>query len=110
MSKKTTNKKLEIKSKTVYTMQISPDFSVEAEINGDWRDFWLVRKGRGKTFLLAIVPKEGIEYAKTMKGELRKLEFMLTDPTNDMVRLACEKLLDSNTEALAEGSFDIISK
>ena len=110
MSKKTTNKKLEIKSKTVYTMQISPDFSVEAEINGDWRDFWLVRKGRGKTFLLAIVPKEGIEFAKTIKGELRKLEFMLTDPTNALMRDTCTKLLDSSSEMLAEGSFEIVSR
>ena len=103
-------KKLEIKSKTVYTMQISPDFTVEAEINGEWRDFWMVRKGKGKTFLLAIVPKEGVDYAKTMKGELRKLEFMLTDPTNEMVRDSCMKLLDSSVETLAEGSFEIIRK
>ena len=97
-----------INVKKIYTMEISPDFTVEATQNGKVVDYWLCRNQTGRrVFMFGTIPEGDDRAAKTPRGELRVFEKFLTNPMNSEVRVFCKELLD-NGEALANDSFEII--
>ena len=107
--KKSTTKKATITSKTVYTMQISPDFYVEADQTGKDLNFWLCRSNKKIYMFNAVTNDDVPSGAKAVRGALKELEGMITNPKNNNMRFYCISLLDEG-EKLVDESFEIVTE
>ena len=96
-----------IKIKTIYVVDLSTDFYIEAMPTEDSFDFWLCRESYGrKEYVYGLpYPKDGRSEEKDI-AMIEENLINLKDP--DYMRVFCLSLLDDG-ETLVDGTFKIKS-